>query len=90
MRRVQTGSEERVQGTANDAAIGKLSAASLGYFEDRFLEVLVRTARTDEPARRLPPVINRGKAQCTVVAKRACCIHGWWFTSGLHFLWPCK
>lgn len=55
------GSEERVQGTANDAAIGKLSAASLGYFEDRFLEVLVGAARpADEPVRRLPPVINRG------------------------------
>eukprot|EP00752_Nemacystus_decipiens_P017718 g15886.t1 len=61
MSREQVGSEERVQGTANDAALGKLSAASLGYFEDRFLEVLVGASRTSgEPVRRLPPVINRG------------------------------
>lgn len=60
-RRVPGGGEERVQGTANDAAIGKLSAASLGYFQDRFLEVLVGTAGAGESARRLPPVINRGK-----------------------------
>lgn len=71
MQRVPVGGEERVQGTANDAAIGKLSAASLGYFEDRFLEVLVGAARADEPAvRRLPPVINRGVRQCAVVAWR--------------------
>ncbi len=52
-----------MQATANDAAVGKLSAASLGYFEDRFLEVLVRgtTTRTpDDRPRRLPPVMNRG------------------------------
>eukprot|EP00903_Cladosiphon_okamuranus_P017039 g15704.t1 len=60
MNKAPGGGDERVQGTANDAAFGKLSAASLGYFEDRFLEVLVGTARTEEPTRRLPPVINRG------------------------------
>ncbi|CBN79666.1 conserved unknown protein [Ectocarpus siliculosus] len=69
MRRVQVGSDESVQATASDAAAGKLSAASLGYFEDRFLEVLVGAAgapvpgtaeATTPPVRRLPPIINRG------------------------------
>ncbi|CAM9902909.1 unnamed protein product [Scytosiphon promiscuus] len=62
MEREIAGSDESVQATANDAALGKLSAASLGYFDDRFLEVLVGSDRTtdDRPVRRLPPVINRG------------------------------
>lgn len=65
MRRAEAGSEESVQATANDAAVGKLSAASLGYFKDRFLELLVRgTSRPDEPPRRLPPVMNRGTTVC--------------------------
>ncbi|CAB1097811.1 unnamed protein product [Ectocarpus sp. CCAP 1310/34] len=68
MRRVQVGSDESVQATASDAAAGKLSAASLGYFEDRFLEVLVGAAGAPVPGtaeattpsvRRLPPIINR-------------------------------
>ncbi|CAN0484034.1 unnamed protein product, partial [Scytosiphon promiscuus] len=64
MEREIAGSDESVQATANDAALGKLSAASLGYFDDRFLEVLVGSDRTtdDRPVRRLPPVINRGKS----------------------------
>ena len=64
MIRAPAGSEESVQATANDAAVGKLSAASLGYFDDRFLELLVpgTGTRADEPVRRLPPVMNRGDA----------------------------
>lgn len=59
MRRSQLGSDDSVQATANDAVAGKLSASSLGYFEDRFLEMLVGNTK-GEPIRRLPPVINRG------------------------------
>lgn len=75
MRKAQAESEESVQATASDAAVGKLSAASLGYFEDRFLEVLVgatpgtdATAATAAAVRRLPPVINRGADNITSTA----------------------
>lgn len=70
MRRAQAGSEESVQATASDAAAGKLSAASLGYFEDRFLKVLVGATGTDDTAavRRLPPVINRGADNMSTAA----------------------
>lgn len=57
MRKVQAGSDMSVQATAGNAATGKMSAASLGYFEDRFLNVLAG----GEPRRRLPPVMNRGE-----------------------------
>lgn len=69
MRRLQAGSDESIQETANDAASGKLSAASLGYFHDPFLSYFVEGTAQEgprghgagPPARRLPPVINRGK-----------------------------
>lgn len=69
MRRVHAGSDDSVQATAGDAAAGKLSAASLGYFEDPFLEVLNESV--GEPVRRLPPVMNRGKL---MLAQTACCL----------------
>ena len=60
MRRPEAGSDQSVQATAEDAASGKLSAASLGYFEDPFLPLLVGTPSTGH-VRRLPPIMNRGK-----------------------------
>lgn len=60
MREVQAGSDTSVQATASNAATGKMSAASLGYFEDRFLDVLAGDRMGGAPRRRLPPVMNRG------------------------------
>lgn len=53
------GSDELVQATASDAAQGKLAAATLGYFKDPYIGLLAGGG--GEPARRLPPVINRGR-----------------------------
>lgn len=62
MRRVQVvGSDEGVQATASDAASGKLAAASLGYFRDPFIGLLAGGV-AGQPARRMPPVINRGNS----------------------------
>lgn len=60
MRRAEAGSDASVQATAEDAATGKLSAASLGYFDDPFLQLLVRMP-TSGNVRRLSPVMNRGE-----------------------------
>lgn len=57
---MEAGSDASVQATAEDAAAGKLSAASLGYFDDPFLQLLVRTP-TSGNVRRLSPVMNRGE-----------------------------
>jgi O-methyltransferase involved in polyketide biosynthesis len=43
-----------VMATASDASLCKLSASSLGYFEDPFVQYFVKT-----PSRRMP-IINRG------------------------------
>lgn len=82
MREVQAGSDTSVQATASNAATGKMSAASLGYFEDRFLDVLAGDRMGGAPRRRLPPVMNRGQTSKVVVGEvdglysnRVACIH---------------
>ena len=67
MRGIRAGSDKSVQATASNAATGKMSAAALGYFEDRFLNVLAGDRIGGEPHRRLPPVMNRGQASTVVV-----------------------
>lgn len=70
MRRTTLGSDEGIQATATDAAEGKLSAASLGYFHDPFAQFFVHSRTQGAPGghgerarpRRSPPVINRGES----------------------------
>lgn len=87
MREVQAGSDTSVQATASNAATGKMSAAALGYFEDRFLNVLSGDRMGGEPRRRLPPVMNRGQISTAVVGEvgqlygsRVVCIASQWKT----------
>jgi [phosphatase 2A protein]-leucine-carboxy methyltransferase len=47
-------SDEAVQATNDDASECKRSAVKLGYWDDRFISVLVRGSE------RKPPEINRG------------------------------
>lgn len=74
----QAGSDTSVQATASNAATGKMSAAALGYFEDRFLNVLAGDRIGGEPCRRLPPVMNRGQTSTAVVGEV-----GWFFRSSV-------
>ena len=60
VRRVETGSHHSVHATAESAAAWKLSAASLGYFKDSFLLLLVG-APSPGHVRRLPPTMNMGE-----------------------------
>ena len=60
VRRMKTGSDYSVQGTAEGAAAGKLSVASLGLFEDPFMPLLVGTPSAGH-VRRLLPIMNMGE-----------------------------
>ncbi|KAG5176211.1 S-adenosyl-L-methionine-dependent methyltransferase [Tribonema minus] len=63
-----------VKGTADDAITGKLSAVTLGYFDDPFLVHFSKPA-PGQPSRR-PPIINRGnfaRMACVDKVVRAFC-----------------
>eukprot|EP00611_Tribonema_gayanum_P009603 TRINITY_DN1941_c0_g1_i11.p1 TRINITY_DN1941_c0_g1~~TRINITY_DN1941_c0_g1_i11.p1 ORF type:complete len:241 (-),score=48.79 TRINITY_DN1941_c0_g1_i11:2342-3064(-) len=63
-----------VKGTADDAITGKLSAVTLGYFDDPFLVHFSKPA-PGQPSRR-PPIINRGnfaRMACIDKVVRAFC-----------------
>jgi virulence-associated protein VagC len=62
MTRLGERNDEKTKSTAIDAFVSKLSATKLGYYNDRYLPIILQSLHREM---RKQPIINRGRAENT-------------------------